>query len=311
MRYRYPIIILTLILGKTCITGCHPTSCDLEREERLVAYYHNRENSPSEFRAKMVNDPYWVRLREMVPGRSLRMSRQQIRKELMRLEQEIYQGCQWKTPIPQAIIPFAETAPVIDGNLQEEIWNEALSYQGEYPLNSEHPRDSNTEWYLLYDQHFIYFGARILDISISPGPKETPYKGDSVELFLHPDKRLTDYLETVVSCNGSVYNARASQSKSRHYDLERCTIPGLAASTKRFPGGYSVEVRIPFSALPGYLLGNAPRPGDSMNFMMIRCNLDDQGNFSRTTPVPFLYDGHNIYGYIQGLLAEPKLSGQK
>ena len=32
--------------------------------------------------------------------------------------------------------------------------------------------------------------------------------------------------------------------------------------------------------------------------------LNRKGEYSRTTPYPFLYDGHNIYGYIQGTLGK-------
>ena len=52
-----------------------------------------------------------------------------------------------------------------------------------------------------------------------PGPKGKPYFGDSVELFLHPDKRLANYLETVVGCDGQSYQANCRQSLRRCFDL--------------------------------------------------------------------------------------------
>ncbi len=304
MRYCCQIIAGVLTLAMFGITGCRSASCDVQREERLVSYYEERINTPSEFRAKMVEDPYWVRRREAIFGGTLGMSKKELRKALTRFEREINIGRNWKTPIPKAKIPFAETAPVIDGNISEDEWSKALIYRGEYLLNSETPQKSKAEWYLMYDRSFIYYGVRIWDNYIKPGPGDAPYKGDSVEIFLHPDKRLADYVETVVSADGTPYNTRAAQSLQRHYDLELITVQQLKSASKQFPGGYSVEVRIPFSALPGYLLGNPPKAGETMNFMMLRCDVDKTGKYTRSTPVPFLYDGHNIYCYIQGILAE-------
>lgn len=294
--------LLPAFLLAAGVAGCRPCSGDLQQEERLKALYAERMDSPSEYRAKMVEDPYWVRRREQLLGGTLPMERKALRQAVRRLEEEIRQGRRWHSPVRTAKIPFAVHPPVIDGVMEEHEWRNALVYQGEYPLSSETSCSSQAEWRLQYDREFLYFAVRIFDAAVIPGPADAPYKGDSVELFLLPDFRLAAYLETVVSTTGKLYTAWATQSRLRHYDLQVCRVPDAEAKVHLFPGGYTVELKIPFSGLPGYLLGNPPRKGETMNFMMIRCNLDADGSYTRTTPVPFLYDGHNIYGYIRGVL---------
>lgn len=283
-------------------TGCRPGMNDLQLEDRLQTLYSERLNSPSEFRAKMIEDPYWVRRREQLLGGTLSMDRSELRRSLHRLEREIELGRNWRTSVQTAKIPFTDHVPVIDGKLEDREWQNALTYHGEYPLNSEKRCSGTMEWKLQYNSKFLYFAARVLDDTVISGPAEAPYRGDSVELFLLPDFRLVDYLETIVSASGTLYTAWAAQQRKRHFDLQVCNIPDAKSAARLIPGGYTVELKIPFSSLPGYLLGNQPKKGDPMNFMMIRYNLDADGNYTRTTPVPFLYDGHNIHGYIRGIL---------
>lgn len=301
MRSCHPVIILFLLLS-VILAGCGPNHEDLMREERLRTLYAERESGFSEFRAKMIEDPFWVRRREQLLGGTLPMSRRALRQALDRLEREIETGRNWNTPVPSAKIPFTAQPPVIDGKLDPAEWRTALTYRGEFPLNSESPGAQPTEWKLQYDREFLYFAVRVFDSAVIPGPRSAPYRGDSVELFLYPDTRLVDYLETVISADGVLYNARAAQSRKRHYDLEISHIPKACAKAVRLSDGFSIELKLPFSALPGYLLGNPPKRGETMNFMMLRCDLSPDGQYTRSAPVPFLYDGHNIYGYIRGVL---------
>ncbi len=71
----------------------------------------------------------------------------------------------------------------------------------------------------------------------------------------------------------------------------------------RTESGWSAEARLAFRELPGYLLGNRPEAGQQIRFQLIRTDLSG-GRRTYTTPVPFLYDGHNIYGYIRATLGK-------
>ena len=288
------------------LAGCAaPSPEDSAREARLQQYCRESADSPAHYRAKMIRDPYWVSRREALTGSSLQADKAELRRSLEKLESEILTGRNWPHPVPRAAIPFTDSPPRIDGIPRPDEWRHALSYRGEYLLNSDRRTGSETEWKLLYDRKFLYFAVRVFDDAVLPGPADRPYLGDSVELFLHPDRRLADYLEIVVSAGGHLYMTRAAQTEKRHYDLARFRSPEVRAEASHFAAGYCVEGRIPFHILPGYLHGNEPAPGHPMNFMFLRCDRDRQGRYSRSAPVPFLYDGHNIYGYIRGTLSPP------
>ena len=75
-------------------------------------------------------------------------------------------------------------------------------------------------------------------------------------------------------------------------------IPTLDAATLRSWRGLPyAEVALPFAELPGYMRGNVPRAGETLSLMLVRT--DDA---VRRVPIPFLYDGHNIFGYMRATL---------
>lgn len=272
--------------------------------DELNRLCHRSLRTSATFRAKMIGDQHFVRCREAVNDPFFTTT--EALTELRKLKKEVESGTAWPVQPLKTVIPFFARPPVLDGKISPGEWDAALRFDREYPIGATAPLSrSNAVWYLGYDQESLSFAARIAGVAMQPGPAGKPYYGDSIELFLHPDKRLADYLETVVGCDGQCYQANCSQSLRRCFDLDPVAKTQVKAVVKPDGSGYCIEGKIPFAALPGYLLGNAPNPGESMNFMLICCRLDRQKQYSRTTPYPFLYDGHNIYGYIQGTLGEP------
>lgn len=277
---------------------------ETQQIDELEALCRRSRNTPAAYRAKLYHDAYFVRCTEALNGPSF--EKKKALSELQRLKREVSAGRAWQIPPLIVKIPFLARPPVIDGKIEPEEWRDALFFNREYPLNQKGALpECGAFWYIGWNHEYIFFAARIVDPDLLPGPAGKPFIGDAAEIFLHPDKRLSDYLETVVSCNGRCYQAKAAQTEMRHFDLAPLKKTNAVTAVKTFGSGYCVEGKIPFSALPGYLLGNPPHPGESMNFMLICCRLNRKGKYTRTTPYPFLYDGHNIYGYIQGTLAKP------
>ena len=280
------------------------SAAETQQIDELEAFCRESRNTPAAYRAKLYQDAYFVRCSEALNGPSF--DKKKALSELQRLQREVSAGRAWQIPPLKTKIPFLAHPPVIDGKIESEEWRDALFFNREYLLNEGKALpECGAFWYIGYDHEYIFFAARIVDPDLLPGPAGKPFNGDAAEIFLHPDKRLSNYLETVVSCDGKCYQARAAQTEMRHFDLAPLKKTNAVTAVKQSGSGYCVEGKIPFSALPGYLLGNPPHPGESMNFMLICCRLDRQGKYTRTTPYPFLYDGHNIYGYIQGSLADP------
>ena len=124
---------------------------------------------------------------------------------------------------------------------------------------------------------------------------------DSAELFLLPEETLNSYWEVIVSPPSNRYTAWHTLGK---YGL-RSSFPtaprNLKTASRRTPRGYCVEIAFPFSALPS-LSESLPYPGAVLHLMACRTDLQDGGNLIFSAPVPLLYGGHNIYGYIKAVL---------
>lgn len=294
--------ILSLFFCIPLIVGGCMVNSDKERDKRLLAYYQNRRGTPAEYCAKMVKDFSMVRYRVSLTGGMPSYAKSLARKELCKLEAEIQKGMAWKQALSTAGIPFQLTPPTIDGIIAPEEWKHALVYRGEYDLGSTQQQNTSSNFYIMYDKNYIYFAAQIEDHDIQLDNTTPPYWNDSVELFLRPDNRLDNYLELVVPPEGEHYSAWCVQPPDRRFDISVRKMKGITTAARATPNGYEVEGKIAFFELPGYLLGNPPHPGDPMNFMFVHCNRTFSGKYTRSTPIPFLYDGHNIYGYIRGTL---------
>lgn len=279
---------LSLFFCIPLIVGGCMVSSDKERDKRLLDYYQNRQGTPAEYCAKMVRDFSIVRYRVSLTGGMPSYSKSLARKELRRFEAEIRKGLEWKQPVSTAEIPFQPDPPVIDGIIAPEEWKHALVYKGEYDLGSTRQQNTSSKFYIMYDRNYIYFAAQVEGHDIQLDNTIPPYWNDSVELFLRPDNRLDNYLELVVSPKGDHYSAWCVQPPDRRFDISVRTMKGITTAARRTPNGYEVEGEIAFFELPGYLLGNSPHPGESMNFMFVRCNRTSSGKYTRLTPVPFL-----------------------
>lgn len=278
---------------------------DLQLEKELCELADLARDTPARWKAFFVGSAYIQRLRAQLL-RKEEISLEEMRKVLRDLKQEIELGRNFPPP-PQAEIPFRQGASLtFDGIADEPAWAKALTYEEEFPINGR-SAIGKAEWKLMYDREFLYFYAKFNDHD-PQWNLERPYEADAFELFLYPDPRLGSYLELVFPGSPhveQVYVRRVLARISRGtFDLAEITLPPqhLQYVVSRTEKTFSIEGKIAFVELPGYLLGNPPHPNESLHFMMLRTNKEN-GTYSRTPPVPFLYDGHNIFGYIQGKLA--------
>jgi hypothetical protein len=65
------------------------------------------------------------------------------------------------------VVPFARTAPVIDGKLEDPVWKDALSFTGFKTFKPDYgkPGSGKTIVYMTYDREHIYFAVRCFDAS--------------------------------------------------------------------------------------------------------------------------------------------------
>lgn len=224
---------------------------------------------------------------------------------IRQLDSEIQKGRNWpeKTP-PRVTVPFAASAPEIDGTCEVSAWSNALTFRDEYPISSREKVPSGTVWRVMWDETFFYVGVTIRQDSpraepYNPATGGAPWRADAVELFLGPGIRFRTYWEIVVAPDGSVYDALGQNNRWGSYLVTpEESVHGLLAAARRTEQGYSVEIAVPWREVPGYQRGNPPRPGEEINFTLVRCR-----NGIQSACHPLLYGGHNLFGHLRGTLA--------
>ncbi len=296
---RIQFINILAIISAPYLVGCY-SSCnqDHERDQRLIEYYRQSSGKPFQWKAKEVIYDYNQVRRAILVPRTQEGSKEQIRQNLIKLENEIKIAMQWSNKPPVLKLPYARQVPVIDGCANEESWSKALVFRGSYELNKTKKTDVKSVWKLMYDNKYLYFSATFEDKNIVAAKDHRLYMGDSLELFIMPEIRYHTYVELVFAPDGRRYTQWVSQSLRSRFELSEYAPESLLVSSKRNKDGYSIEGKIGFWELPAYLRGNRPKSGEVLRLMLIRIDKDSSSNETSFTPVPFLYSGHNFFGYM-------------
>lgn len=293
------------------LAGCFSSP---KSEERLLAekfdydFYLAGKNTPAEYMVNQIAAADSSRAKAILTGRLIPADPEEVARAgetIWHLDSEIRKGLSWPEKTPPAVaIPFASVAPSIDGACDETAWNHALTFRDEYPLSSRKKEPSGTVWRVMWDETFFYVGVTIRQDSpraepYNPAGGRAPWRADAVELFLGPGIRFRTYWEIVVAPDGSVYDALGQNNRWGSYIASpEESVRGLRAAARRTEQGFSVEIAVPWREIPGYQRGNPPRPGEEINFTLVRCR-----NGIQSACHPLLYGGHNLFGHLRGTLA--------
>lgn len=221
-------------------------------------------------------------------------------------QQDIQNGLAWQEPCRKIIIPRLSQVPVLDGAVKTEEWHGAYVFSGEYPLNQTIPRPGEaTVWRIGHDGKYLWCAASFDDSQIISrnGTFQTGgekfYHGDCLELFIRPDNNSRIYYEFLMNPEGmhwAILNANNMHGswvwldKNLNFDLQ--------SAAGKTPHAWSVELKISLEQLIRLSEGRALRSGDDFSLMMVRIDKNDR-EYRKATPVPLLYEGHNIFGYVQ------------
>ena len=221
------------------------------------------------------------------------------------------QGPSWPLP-PVAKVPRAAHAPSMNGKLDDPVWQKALTYTGMYAFNTKQLANSpKMTWKMLWDDHYLYFGFDCQDIDmIAPVMKrdDAVYSADCVEVFLLPEFRFPAYWEIEVSPSGSIYDSVQCKKIDRWgiitdpaQDVKgmktALNVVGKFNQTALADKGYTVEIAVPFSELPGYSFAK-PKAGQKLHVMLVRLDKHAVG-MTAYAYQPLLAWGHNIWNMAE------------
>lgn len=293
-------MLFVLVTGGVwlCVSWYCTIRSDRDLDNRLIHYFRQSDGKAYQWKAKEVAYDYNQVRRAILVPRTEEGSKEELRKNFQKLEREIKMGEDWGESVRSFILPAATSLPTIDGEFDEDVWRHALRLYGQYPLNTAEKQETADNWLVFYTPQYFCFAAEFRDDFIDQRQNVPLYEGDALELFIMPEERYHTYVELVFAPDGKCYTQWVSQTQRSRYELTEYHPKTLKMAAKKFPGGYRIEGMIGFADLPGYLLGNPAKSGEKLRMMMLRMDRQKDGTQTVGVPVPFLYDGHNYFGYM-------------
>ena len=240
-------------------------------------------------------------------------------RKLADCRRKLRQGMAWNVHLPEQEIPYMVHAPIPDGKISMREREEALAFHGEHPLG-ETQKDSrfpDSLWLIGWNGEMLYVAVSFRDEKpeLRHGKNGSPkgselYLGDCLEFFLRPQIQKLPYFECLMNPAGEFWMLSHLPGYWGGFSpIDReCPAPGAIVKGSMHDGFYTIEALLPFRIWHGAWCSRAPRPGDRFSFMMLRTNRNG-ASYTVSTPVPFLYSGHNLYGYLRGILAPPPADG--
>ncbi len=203
---------------------------------------------------------------------------------------------------PVAEVSWTDSAPVLDGRLDEPAWKSAMmltNFQQAW-LGPHHYPTAATRARLLWDREYLYFAAELEDsdlvasVTAHDGPL---WEADVFEFFFRPNADRSAYYEFEVNPLNTGFDAYFPDAKAwldgrrwhtnHPFHLETAVrVEGTVGSGKDRDRGWTVEGRLPWRDFLS--TGGRPEPGASWHYTMCRIdhrNGSDTAELSATAPL--------------------------
>jgi LmbE family N-acetylglucosaminyl deacetylase len=176
--------------------------------------------------------------------------------------------------LPTGTAPRLAKPPVVDGDLDDlpaptvsigpadRWWRKA----------PDSPADLSAEARLGWDAENLYVGVRVRDetvvCNIAPDDVKSQLRSDAVGITVDPSGGSRDTSTTLqfaaFPCTTAGWGARGFRDADQRPGLIEETAPGAKVASKRTDDGYTLEVALPWSALP-----SRPRPGATIGLNVV------------------------------------------
>lgn len=311
----WAFLLLAVVLGDAAVARDSEEPSPMELRDlalRVDAALEAVGDSPGREYANRLNlDLYAVWL-EFFRGKAERPGEHtllQMVNEITTIVGFVEQGPGW--PAPGLFdVPYAESAPRIDGRLDDEVWERSAVWTETYAFNQTEPTDEvKTTWRALWDENCLYFAFECQDVDVVAAERMRDgqvFFDDCVKMFLLPNFRFRTYWELAIGANGDVFDSiqckqidswgcvsdlSADVSGLRHAQV----VDGTLNDSSDEDQGYVVEVAVPFDQLSGFVRC-PPVSGDRLHFMLVRLDRSND-KFKPYAFRPLQAWGHNIWNH--------------
>ena len=167
------------------------------------------------------------------------------------------------SPPPKINIPRASVQPVIDGDLFEKAWSKSVALSPFYQADALTPPNEQTQGFLLWDEQYLYIGARLYDSQMKGlqitqiNPDSPVWLDDTLEIIVDPNPKTPTYHHFIINPIGTVFDQHIEADYALDSDFEiayeRIAKPAwdsrAQVKTQITPTFWSVEVALPRDAL--------------------------------------------------------------
>jgi hypothetical protein len=186
----------------------------------------------------------------------------------------------------QAVCPWADRPPVLDGKLDDPCWKQAVPIERFASFWTKTPR-TGTRAYLVWDDQALYYAATMADTEVrayGTTRNDTLWDGDVFELFFKPSTERPEYCEFQANPKGLIFEMAFAKRGDHPGSFRDAPVLGHEAAvvvdgSLDHPGdrdrGWTVEGRIPWTAFA--LAGGKPKAGASWRFAMCRYDYGPEG----------------------------------
>ena len=177
--------------------------------------------------------------------------------------------------LPTLTIPRLGKAPTIDGDLGDlsagaggEIGPEDLWWRA----RPEGAADASARFRLGYDDTYLYVGMNVRDelvaCNIAPDDIKAQLRSDAIGVTVDPGGTSRDTGTTLQAaafpCTTQGFGARGFRDADARQGVMEETAPGMQVASRKVDGGYTIEFRLPWAAMP-----SQPKPGDTMGLNLV------------------------------------------
>ena len=166
-------------------------------------------------------------------------------------------------PINVYPCPRAEPAPVLDGKLDDAVWQRALSVSGFTVLNTDKLVSPQTSFRLLWDDKYLYLAVKCDEPQmdkISPirytYDESAVFGRESIEFFVDPNHTHDLYYQLAFNAGGGLYDGERFVASWNS---------GAKVKTHLAEKFWSAEVAVPWGPLKA-----KPKPGKVVGFNVSR-----------------------------------------
>ncbi|MBB5234664.1 LmbE family N-acetylglucosaminyl deacetylase [Deinococcus budaensis] len=185
--------------------------------------------------------------------------------------------------LPSLTIPRLGTAPKIDGDLSdmaagaggalgpEDLW---------WRTKPDSPADASASFKMGYDDQYLYVGLNVKDelvaCNIAPNDVKAQLRSDAIGITVDPTGQSRDTSTTLQAaafpCTTAGFQARGFRDADANQGVMEETAPGMQVASVKVDGGYAIEFRLPWAAMP-----TQPKAGATVGLNLVMYDGDQEG----------------------------------